>query len=153
METIIGIKEKAKAVHANVDASGKDSLEQVFGKKTFQSVFDRVKSFEEACAETGRDPNDSYFSSARPHENAFRKWEEVCLALNEGVELSFKNPKQEKWYVWVIYEGSGFRFVVVSCTDTGTVAGLGSRLCLVSRRHAEHFGKYFMDLINAAMGE
>ena len=146
METINEFKDKAKVAYLKF-AQAKEALEEVFGKKTFLNIMDRVQSFEDACQETGRDPKDPYFSACRPHENAIRKWEVVCEALNEGVVLSYANGRQEKWHVYLIYEGSCFRFHVVAYTLTHSYTGLGSRLGLCSEKLARHAAKYFLPLI------
>lgn len=153
METINGFKEKAIKAHADGNSTEKNVLETVFGKKTFQSVLERVTTFEEACLETGRDPNDPFFSEVRPHENANRKIEEVALALNEGKVLSLSDSSTEKWWVYVIRDNSisGFRLYVVVYTLTATRAGLGSRLAFASEKKANHFAKHFMPLINESL--
>lgn len=154
MEILQVTKDNALQAFKEGDSKEKALITRLFGKKHFlTNVMERVTSFEEACAETGRDSNDPYFSAARPHENAFRKWEEVCLALNEGVVLSFANPTQEKHYVWLERTATGFRFYDTYCTLTLSSTGLGSRLCLVNAPLARHFGTYFMDIINAAMAD
>lgn len=150
METINDFKTKAIKEYHCANQQLRDSLINIFGPKTFQRITDRVFSFEDACQETGRDPNDKFFYACRPHENANRKIEEVAKALNEGVELSFANRTQEKWFVYVVWDDSiaGFRLYGVVYVSTITYAGLGSRHAFANRGLAEHFAKYFMPLIN-----
>jgi hypothetical protein len=160
METLSAPKHQVQQFFTDGDDQLKSAFVRLFGARAFfnqqqweQYVIDNLTSFEAACSETGRDPNDPFFSSARPHENAIRKIEEIALAFNRGVILSYSDPNTEKWRVWVIWDPkiSGFRLDVVSYVCTGTYAGLGSRSAFASRPLAEHFANCFMPLINESL--
>jgi hypothetical protein len=56
METINDFKAKAIKEYHSTCQQVKDSLTNIFGKRTFLTIMERVKTFEEACLETGRDP-------------------------------------------------------------------------------------------------
>jgi hypothetical protein len=152
MATLTIDDKTAREIYTDAAPELKKLLENSYSKDFFsQKITDRIKSFEDACRVLDRDPKDAYFSAARPHENALRKWEVVCEALNEGVVLNFANSSQQKWYVWLVYEGSGFRFGGVDYTNPCASAGLGSRHLLCSRALAEHAAKYFLDLLIEAV--
>lgn len=149
MEILQVTKDNALQAYKEADDKGKTLITTLFGKRHFLlNVIDRVKSFEDACQETGDDPMDPFFSSGRPHENALRQMEVIVKALNEGTTLSFKNADQRKWYAWLVYEGTGFRFYATYSANASTYPGLGSRLCLHSQELARYFGTQFIDLLN-----
>jgi hypothetical protein len=152
MEELKVLKDNALQAFKEADSNGKTMLTNLFGKKHFLiNVMERVKSFEDVCREIGRDPKDPFFSELRPHENANRKMEAWAEALNEGVELSYKNINQKKWRVWVEWDGSGFRLNGVHCDYSYTLTGLGSRTAFASEEKARHFAKYAMDLITESL--
>lgn len=160
METLSAPKEKVQQIYRDGDSSVKNILTRLFGGVHLMTTGEweryakeRIKSFEDACRETGQDPDDPYFSAARPHENAIRKIETWALALNQGKVLSYADASTEKWRVWVVYdeEISGFRLYDVGYDDSCTDAGLGSRTAFASRKLAEHFAEYAMPLINESL--
>jgi len=153
-KTLLLTDKTVRKIYQAADDELKAALQDNYPKGFFsQNILERVFTFEDACAETGRDPKDPFFSACRPHENANRKIEEVALALNEGVVLDLKDPNTEKWRVYVIWEPkiSGFRLNDVGYCLTGTNTGLGSRTAFASREKAGHFAKYFMPLINESL--
>jgi hypothetical protein len=122
METLSAPKHQVQQFFTDGDDQLKSAFVRLFGARAFfnqqqweQYVIDNLTSFEAACSETGRDPNDPFFSSARPHENAIRKIEEIALAFNRGQTLSYSDPTSEKWRVYVVWDPriSGFRLGVV----------------------------------------
>lgn len=144
----------ARKIYPSAAPELKAILDNSYTKGFFSTkITERVFSFEDACRETGRDPNDRFFSECRPHENAVRKIEYVAEVLNEGVKLSYKNSNQEKWRVYVVWDDkiASFRLSAVFYGHPGTHAGLGSRTAFANRGLAEHFAKYFMPLINESL--
>lgn len=124
METLSAPKHQVQQFFTDGDDQLKSAFVRLFGARAFfnqqqweQYVIDNLTSFEAACSETGRDPNDPFFSSARPHENAIRKIEEIALAFNRGQTLSYSDPTSEKWRVFVVWDPriSGFRLCDVIC--------------------------------------
>lgn len=70
---------------------------------------------------------------------------------NEGEVLSYKNPNQKKWRVWVEWDGTGFRLNGVSFGHANALSGLGSRAAFASEEGARHFAKYAMNLITESL--
>ncbi|HEY4288223.1 MAG TPA: hypothetical protein VGN00_14060 [Puia sp.] len=154
MATITIDDSKIRRLYKTAGQEFKELLEAEFGPKFFSGdITGRILSFEDACAEVGKDPHDRFFSEARPHENAIRKIEVWALALNEGNVLSYTDPSTEKWRVWVVYDESisGFRLCAVDYDGTGTYSGLGSRTAFASEKLARHFAKHAMPLINESL--
>jgi hypothetical protein len=141
-----------REIHKQTTPELKAALEKAL-PDFFANKWETITSFETACGAIGMDPNDAFFSQCRPHENALRKYEVVCEAINEGITLDFANGDQDKWFVWVIWDKDkgGFRFVGAHYDYSVTYAGLGSRSLLASRERAIHVGKYFIDLINETL--
>lgn len=152
MNTLQADKRAAVTAYRNSGDEVKSVLAILFGSEIFsQKVTDRVKTFEDACAENGTDPNDPRFSQGTPDEIAYKKLKEISRALNEGKKLSFADSNQRKWYPWFVYEGSGFRFNGAFYALTNASSAGGSRLCVHSSELAQYLGTQFIDLFNQFM--
>jgi hypothetical protein len=116
--------------------------------KSDKPVTERIKTFEDACNETGINPLLFLDSSCTPDELAYRKLKVIAKALNKGVELTFANSDQKKWYPWFEYKGSGFRFYGAYYGYTISNTAGGSRLCYASEELARYAGTQFIDLYN-----
>lgn len=141
-----------RQIHQQTSPELKAALEKAV-PGLFAPKWEDITSFEAACAVVGRDPNDPFFSECRSHENANRKYEVVCEAINEGIKLDFASGDQQKWFIWVIWDKAkgGFRFRATYYGNSYTAAGLGSRSLLASQEKAIHVGKHFIDLINETL--
>jgi hypothetical protein len=149
MKTLQIDEKNAKRLYPTATAEFKATLEDTFGKEFFsQKITDRIKTFEDACQETGEDPNDLKFSTGTPDEIAYKKIKVVVKALNQGWVPDYSNSNQRKWYPWFQFSGSGFRFfgAIYGCTFTDSSGG--SRLCLPSEELAVHLGKTFISEFN-----
>ena len=126
---------------------------QSIDKKISTNIMDRIKSFEDACKETGDDPNDKKFHYGSLHIIAIEKLIIICKALNEGVKLSFRNKDQKKWYPYMIFEGSGFRLYGAGYGYSIAHSAFGSRLCVDTQTKAEYLGTHppFVKLYNEMM--
>jgi hypothetical protein len=161
MEELKVLKQNAVEAYRKADSSGKSLLSNLLGKTFFITdmkeweayIIPRVNSLEDAFNEIGEDLDDPFFSEARSHENATRKIEVVAKALNGNRELSYSDPKTEKWRVWVIWDDkiAGFRFDGTYFDLTCTSAASGSRTAFASKKLAEHFASRFMPLINESL--
>jgi hypothetical protein len=63
-------------------------------------ITDRIKTFEDACAEVGEDPEHDKFTEGTPDEIAFKKIKVITKALNEGWLPNWNNSGERKWYPW-----------------------------------------------------
>jgi hypothetical protein len=137
-------------------ASEKDQtiLVQKFGESFFKmSVFDRIKTFEDACKDQGIStdlPFQLPHSSLQRATNAFYKLDVINKSLLEGAVLDWEDSNQKKWYPWFTdySTGSGFRFLDANCGWAGTNASGGARLCLDTQEKAKYFGTQFLDIWN-----
>lgn len=101
---------------------------------------------------------------ARLVEDINPKRIEAQLALNklvamaeawnkeDGFDPDFSNPKQTKWFPWLMYDKDAAGFV---CVGTFNITELlraypSPRICFKSPKRAEQFGKKFMELYNKA---
>jgi hypothetical protein len=146
METVTITKENAlKAYKAADNDNTKKVISILIGDKTFGRNNDgRPETFEDACEINGTDPDQDKFFKGSPAGIAFEKLMEVAKALRQGIELSYKNPDQQKWYPVHEQSASGFRFSYSSydLTHTGTPVGL----CVQDEKTSNYFGKQFIDL-------
>jgi len=127
METLQISKANALSAYKKADKKVKELLEELFGKQALSTeVTDRIKSFEDACSQTGTDHNDPNFSTGTTDEIAYKKLKVIALALNEGTVLSFADSNQRKWYPWFEYSGSGFRFFVTYYVIASYVHGVAA---------------------------
>ena len=130
-------KDAAIKAHQSAKASGKQLLENLFGKSTFQlNVMERVKTFEDACAELGIEVPE--FANPKNSDDkaviAFQKLTIIIRALNEGWRPNWGNFDQYKYYSWfkfdkVSSESSGFRFSYNDWTNSNTNTNVSSHLC------------------------
>ena len=111
----------------------------------------RVKTFEDACALVGEDPEDYKFSDGEPDEIAYRKLKVIAKALNNGWFPDWNNDGQLKWYPWFYLNSPGFRFCGSSFASTDASTGSGSRLRFASEELATYAGKQFIDLFRDYM--
>jgi|GEM_PF-184966 len=114
-------------------------------------IVGRVKTFENACAEVGEDPNDYNFSEGTPDEIAYKKLKVIAKALNNGWEPDWNNGNQAKWYPWFYLDTPGFRFNVSHFTYSAALAGSGSRLRFASEILSNYAGKQYLELYRQYM--
>lgn len=143
---------QARDLYKTSPSEWKEVLENNFGKDFFsQSIMDRVKTYEDACAELGEDPLDEEalrnlgFSK---DEIVYRKLKTIARALNEGWVAKVYDEDEYRYYPWFEHNGSpsGFAFSASSYGDTDASAGGGSRLCFKSRELSNYAGEQFLDL-------
>ena len=121
------------------------------------SIFDRIKTFKDACFELGIKEPDSilpYSINTSDDEekaiNAMRKMMIIARVLNEGWKANFSDEDQKKFYVWYEYDASvsAFRFYGTDFGWTHTRASAGVRLSFKDEKTARYFGEQFIDIAN-----
>ena len=148
-------KKNALAAFKNADAKGKALLTDLLGQDVFSGkIIDRIKSFSDACAELGVDPEEllPYPSSTdddfKTSVNAYVKLATIIEALNEGWVLDFRNVNEAKYYPWFTPNLSGLGLSFDDCDCDYSFSTVGSRLVLRSRELAEYVGQEFIDIYN-----
>ena len=114
-------------------------------------VTDRVKTYEDACKELGRQPyNEDQLMKLGLTKNdlAYHKMVVIVEALNEGWEPDVCDRDVYRWFPWFATNGSpsSFAFNASDCDDAHAGAGSGSRLALKSEELADYCGKQFVEL-------
>ena len=145
-------------------------------EKDNRPVTERIKTFEDACAELGdsnpmvlayRDTNDNM-----PDITAYMKLRIITAALNEGWQPQF-TEEEWRWYPWFCLwtdeelsnksdewkqehalkdfgnfqgEWAGFAYAYSNNAPSNTNAHFGSRLCYKSEALADYSGRQFADL-------
>lgn len=130
-----------------------ESLKSIFKntQKESGNIKDRVKSYEDACAELGRQPyNEDALMKLGLTRNdiAYQKMVVIVEALNEGWKPDVCDSGVRRWYPWFDTNGSpsSFAFRGSFCDLEGAGAGSGSRLALKSEELANYCGKQFLQL-------
>lgn len=140
----------ARRLYKDSSNEFKATLEETFGKEFFSvKITDRVKTYEDACVETGEIPlneADMLKAGFTPDEIAYRKMKTITKALNEGWIADWKDGDQQKWIPWFRLSSAGFVFYGTYYRYSSATAGDGSLLCFKSDELATYAGKQFTDL-------
>lgn len=118
-------------------------------QKPVGSITDRIKTFEDACKETGIYPTELTVSGTGITDDhmrgiaAFHKLTIIAKALNGDWKPDWNNSSEYKYYPWFDLE-NGFVFYVYDCLSQSSC--VGSRLCFKSSELATHAGKQFIDI-------
>lgn len=113
-------------------------------------VTERVKTYEDACAELGKDPddvNDEF--SLRSDEVARRKLEVVAAALNEGWKPRWDDLQEDRWYPYfqiVPQKGAEAEIAYAGAVYSASTIRVSPRICFKTMELAEYVGKTFTDL-------
>lgn len=130
-----------------------EKLKDVIKKTNKKSgdIKDRVKTYEDACAELGRQPyNEDALMKLGLTKNdiAYQKMVVIVEALNEGWKPDVCDSSVYRWCPWFRPKGSpsSFAFDDSSCAYEIASAGSGSRLALKSEELADYCGSQFLEL-------
>lgn len=152
MRTLQISEKKAMELYKNGSDELKTVLEESFGKEFFQrKITDRIKTYEDACAELGiysLDEAKLMDFGLTKHDIAYQKLATVVKALNEDWTPDVCDSSVYRWYPWFKTNGSpsSFAFDDSYCDIAIAFAGSGSRLCLKSNELSDYCGKQFIDL-------
>ena len=152
MRTLQISEKKAMELYKNGSDELKTVLEESFGKEFFQrKITDRIKTYEDACAELGiysLDEAKLMDFGLTKHDIAYQKLATVVKALNEDWTPDVCDSSVYRWYPWFRTNGSpsSFAFNGSLCDSADAFAGSGSRLCLKSNELSDYCGKQFIAL-------
>jgi len=147
MKTLQLTEAEARKLYPTAPNELKVIFKSTFGENAFStSPIDRIKSFEDACAELGEDPNAARFTKGSISGNAFEKMLVINKALIGNWVPDFSNTNQYKWVPYYTHNGSRLVFSHVNLWLTR--ASVSSRLCFPDAKTAEYFGRQFIDLMN-----
>lgn len=142
----------ARKLYPSAPQEFKQTLEDTFGKAFFsQSITERVKAYEDACAEVGEMPIDKQAMLAAgftEDDIIYRKLKTITKALNEGWYPDWSAEDEYKWVPW-FRVSSGFAFDDTYYYFSFAGAGDASRLCFKSNALATYAGRQFNDLYKA----
>lgn len=142
MATLTLDEGQAKKFYPTATPEFKAMLEHSFGKKVFcVNVMERVKSFEDACAENGTDPNDIKFTQGTVSGIHMERIAEIAKALNGGRVMK---GGEKRYYPYFEYAPSGFRFGGSGYGISGTGSDGGPRLCVLNPELAKYLGTQFI---------
>lgn len=147
MRTLQISEKKAMELYKNGSDELKTVLEESFGKEFFQrKITDRIKTYEDACAELGiysLDEAKLMDFGLTKHDIAYQKLATVVKALNEDWTPDVCDSSVYRWYPWFKANGSpsSFAFCGSYCGNARAGAGSGSRLKFRTRELAEYAAK------------
>ena len=145
-------EQQARKMYSTARKEVKEILEASCGKEVLSgNIMDRVKTYEDACKELGRQPyNVDCLMKLGLTKNdiAYQKMVVIVEALNEGWKPDVCNSDVERWHPWFNPNGSpsSFAFDDSFCAYGSAAAGSGSRLALKSEQLANYCGKQFLEL-------
>ena len=145
-------EQQARKMYSTESKELKEILEASCGKEVLSgSIMGRVKTYEDACKELGREPYDEKQLEKlglTKNDIAYQKMVVIVEALNEGWKPDVCDIDVERWYTWFKANGSpsSFAFLVSDYDSGGAGAGSGSRLALKSEQLANYCGKQFLEL-------
>lgn len=136
--------DEAKILHNGASQKRKKELEKFFPELKPQLITDRVKSYEDALRELGKE--DFSRENLYNREIARRMLEIIIEALNEGWEPDLRNPQENKWYCWDYGSCAGVGLSLSMYSPSHAYASFGVRLCLKSKELADYIGSNFKNL-------
>ena len=126
-------------------------LEDKFGKEFFETIQDRVKTYEDACFELGIDPTKlpnfkEINDQVRVSVIAYYKLTIIARALNEGWTPNFKDSGQISYIpAFEINENNtGIFFYFVNMINIYDINS--AHLCCKTKELAEYLGRQFIDI-------
>lgn len=138
MKTLQIDEKNARALYKGASKEFKATLEDTFGKEFFSGkITDRIKSFEDACAELFIEPEEVLIDlqgNPSADEVAYRKLKVITAALNEGWLPDWKDSSEYKYYPWFEYSRSASSFVYSNTNYTNTNTNISSQLCGKTKR-------------------
>lgn len=128
-------KETAIKLYPDASAEFKEILEQSFGRQTFiTDICERVKSIEDACRETGKQPSTNPDLYKRAEENI----EIFAEAMRQG------KPAGECFYYPYFSRSSGGGFSFLGYVNDNDYSIVGARLRVPDGKTATHMGKIML---------
>lgn len=151
MKTLQISESKARSLYKTGSNEIKELLIENFGKDFFsKSVIDRVKTYQDACAELGESPIDEDALKKlglNKDDIAYMKLTQIVRALNEGWVAKVYDSEC-RYYPWFSHNESpsAFAFCASYCDYSYACAGGGSLLCFKARELSNYAGNQFIDL-------
>jgi len=141
---------EARSMWQDATPEFKKLLETTFGKEFFSvKITDRIKTYEDACAELGKEPVDESEMievGFTQDEIDYRKLKTITEAYNEGWVGDYNNPNQKKWIPWFNFSPSGVRFDGSFDCYSCACAGRAARLCFKDQATSDAAGKQHTEL-------
>lgn len=145
-----------KETEIELTESQAQSIAKAFSemKKDNRPITERIKTYEDACADQGISPltlDQFSFLPEKDREYHFNDHQQVIIkrALNEGWEPDYTNSSEPKYTIWYKSVGSGSGFVFAYYDVDGSVSHVGARHEFKSRALGEYFAKQFLNQVNA----
>lgn len=159
MKTLSISYNNAKMAFNKASDENKEFIKNLFPDQNFDNYdLDRIKSYEDACADQGRPVLDvSAFSALHEDDREYSFFHHrvttIIRSLNRKDDGTywvpdFNDSDQPKYYIWYEWGSSwsGFRFR--DCYCVGASSGVGSRLHFKDKETALYFKDNFLSELN-----
>lgn len=137
-------KDDAKRLFPDAPDWFKTKLRDKFGTALF-SDFNDIKTFEDACAVLGIDPEKVVAKTDTPDEAAYKKLKVIAKAINNGWEPDWDDTDEKKWWPWFNLS-SGFGFSGSTYDFDSSYSTVGSRLCFESKEKSTYAAETFLSI-------
>lgn len=144
-------KNNAITAWSKADSKGKELLENLYGKDVFKNIdiTDRIKTFEDACQETGRPKVPNFSNVPEDLKECFERMYEMIViaeALNEEWTPNWDDINERKWRPYFKMSPSSFAFYCSVYDISTATAGCSSRLCFKTEALSNYVAKQFLDI-------
>lgn len=156
METLNINKDAALKAHQNAKPSGKQMLEDLFGKKVFtKKVTERIKTFFDVLEDQGITTAEfeKQCIGLTPDEIAYKQIKLIAQTLNEGWVPDWTDGQWNKYRPYFNFNDTsavgGFSFN--DYVYDRSTSSVGSRLCYKSGELAKYAGTTFLEIYRKFM--
>lgn len=153
MKSLTISDETARSIFPSATPDLKRVLLDTYGEPFFSlKITDRVESFEDILAISGRTMESLINGCDTDDEFAYKQAKLIAQVYNEGTVLDPNNLSQYKYYPWFeITPGSGFGLSYGAYGRWYSLSLVGVRLCFKSRELAMDAGKKFTEIYAALL--
>lgn len=140
-----------------------EALKQIENLKEFiknnkpVNIKDRVKSYEDACKELGKDPSKFQVvygeSNEERSDRCYQRLKIIFKALCQDWKADYSDEAQKKWYPWFVFDKKlgRFGFYLSHYEFSHSGSGIGVRFCLPSQELSNYMGTQFIDEFNGML--
>lgn len=143
--------EKSRVLSAaNKCPQAKDVLKEMFPEAFKKINYTDIKTFEDACEITGESISEELQNMLTYDELCYKQLKIIVKAINmtDGKVWvpDWNNGNEQKWWAYFNFSGSGFSDSLSFTFYLYGVAGVGSRLCFLSKERCVYAATQFSEL-------
>ena len=157
MKTLQINEKDARRIYPTASDEFRKILEDTFGKSFFSGdITDRIHSFEDCLAESGRPDVPAFADAPEDLRNFFKNIYRMVViseAYNQGERLDIYDSSVKRHYQYFLCNNApaGFAFYGSFYVLDFASAGSGSRLSFTKSEHSKDAGKKFIRIYQGAL--